>query len=131
MAFLVLFLCGIAGGILGGMGMGGGTVLIPLLTLFGIGQAQAQGINLVCFLPMAAFALPVHVKSGLVREEGLLPLILSALALSALASLLAAHLPGGVLERAFGVFLIVLAFLRLRAAHRKKRLRDRVIAKNM
>ena len=33
MAFFLFFLCGIAGGVLGGMGMGGGTALIPLLTV--------------------------------------------------------------------------------------------------
>lgn len=120
MAFLTLFLCGLAGGVLGGMGMGGGTVLIPLLTLFGVDQAAAQAINLVSFLPMAALALPVHAKSGLLKGEGLAPLILSALVFSALGSLLAAHLPSAVLERGFGVFLIVLALIRLRAALLKK-----------
>ena len=124
MAFLVLLLCGLAAGVPGGMGMGGGTVLIPLLTLFGIPQAAAQAINLLSFLPMAAFALPVHAKSGLLKGEGLLPLILAALLFSALGSLLAARLPGGVLERAFGVFLIVLALLRLRALFLKNRVRD-------
>ena len=123
MAFLTLFLCGLAGGVLGGMGMGGGTVLIPLLTLFGVGQAAAQGINLVSFLPMAARALPVHAKSGLLRGEGLVPLILSALVFSALGSLLAARLPSAVLERGFGAFLIVLALVRVHAAVRKKRAR--------
>ena len=123
MAFLTLFLCGLAGGVLGGMGMGGGTVLIPLLTLFGVGQAAAQGINLVSFLPMAALALPVHAKSGLLRGEGLVPLILSALVFSALGSLLAARLPSAVLERGFGAFLIVLALVRVHAAVPKKRAR--------
>ena len=123
MAFLTLFLCGLAGGVLGGMGMGGGTVLIPLLTLFGVGQAAAQGINLVSFLPMAALVLPVHAKSGLLRGEGLVPLILSALVFSALGSLLAARLPSAVLERGFGAFLIVLALVRVHAAVRKKRAR--------
>lgn len=114
MAFLVLFLCGLAGGVLGGMGMGGGTVLIPLLTLFGVDQAMAQGVNLVAFLPMAALALSVHAKSGLLKSTGLFPLIASALVFSALSSLLAARLPSAVLERGFGVFLIVLAIFRLR-----------------
>ena len=119
MAFLVLFLCGLAGGVLGGMGMGGGTALIPLLTLFGVDQAAAQGVNLVAFLPMAALALPVHAKSGLLKGEGLLPLVLSALVSSALFSLLAALLPGAALERGFGVFLIALALFRILSALKK------------
>ena len=75
MAFLLLLACGFAGGLLGGMGMGGGTALIPLLTLIGVDQAAAQGVNLVSFLPMAALALTVHAKAGLVRGGGLFSLI--------------------------------------------------------
>ena len=125
MAFLLLILCGFAGGLLGGMGMGGGTALIPLLTLFGVGQAAAQGVNLLSFLPMAALALAVHAKAGLLRGRGLFPLVLPALLFSALGSLLAAYLPADALEKGFGVFLIVLALIRLRdgllnGSHSKK-----------
>ena len=125
MAFLLLVLCGLAGGVLGGMGMGGGTALIPLLTLFGVDQAAAQGVNLLAFLPMAALALAVHAKAGLVRGEGLTPLVLPALAFSALGSLLAAHLPSDVLEKGFGVFLIVLALFRLRGAFAARKQRQK------
>ena len=42
MQYVWYAVAGILGGILGGMGMGGGTVLIPLLTLFyGVGQHTA------------------------------------------------------------------------------------------
>ena len=67
-----------------------------------------------CLVLMAALALSVHAKSGLLKSTGLFPLIASALVFSALSSLLAARLPSAVLERGFGVFLIVLAILRLR-----------------
>ena len=80
MAFYLFFLAGIAGGLLGGMGMGGGTVLIPLLTIFcGVEQGAAQGVNLVAFLPMSALALTVHAENGLLRKDGLLPIIAPAL----------------------------------------------------
>ena len=68
MSFYLYFLCGILGGVLGGMGMGGGTVLIPLLTIFcGVEQGAAQGVNLLSFLPMSLLAahLPaVVLKKG-------------------------------------------------------------------
>ena len=116
MAFLLLLGCGFLGGLLGGMGLGGATAPIPLSTLSGLPQAAAQGVNLVAFLPMAALAIGVHARAGLLKGEGLVPLILPALAFSALFSLLAAHLPSAVLEKGFGVFLIVLALIRLRDA---------------
>ena len=99
------------------MGMGGGTALIPLLTLLlGVPQAAAQGVNLLSFFPMAALALTVHAKNGLLKKEGLLFLVLPALALSAAAALLAAHLPALLLRRAFGSFLVVLSLFRLLSA---------------
>lgn len=117
MSFLVFFLCGVAGGVLGGMGMGGGTILIPLLTLFcGVEQAAAQGINLLSFLPMSAIAISLHAGRGLISRRGLLPLILPALLFSVLFSLLAAALPADALSKGFGVFLIILSFFQFREA---------------
>lgn len=117
MSFYLFFLCGVLGGVLGGMGMGGGTALIPLLTLFlGVPQSAAQGVNLLSFFPMAALALSVHAKNGLLKKEGLLFLVLPALVLSAAAALLAAHLPALLLRRAFGCFLVALSFFRLASA---------------
>ena len=66
MIFLEI-LAGIVGGIVAGMGMGGGTLTIPILTLFlKYEQLRAQGVNLVAFLPMAVVALFIHVKNHLV-----------------------------------------------------------------
>ena len=49
MVFLEIII-GILGGIIGGMGMGGGTLTIPLLTIFlNYEQLKAQGINLIRF----------------------------------------------------------------------------------
>ena len=45
---------GLIGGLVGGMGMGGGTLLIPILTLLaGFKQLEAQGINLISFIPIS------------------------------------------------------------------------------
>ncbi len=121
MAFLLLFLSGLFGGVLGGMGMGGGTALIPLLTLLcGLPQAAAQGINLLSFLPMSFLALSVHAKSGLVKKRGLLLLILPALLFSALFALFAGMLPSSALKKGFGAFLILLSFLPLKGALSKE-----------
>ena len=51
MQYFLYVLFGLLGGLIGGMGMGGGTILIPLLTLFlNIPQLQAQTINLISFI---------------------------------------------------------------------------------
>ncbi len=112
MSFLVYFLCGLAGGVLGGMGMGGGTALIPLLVLVcGVPQTAAQGVNLVAFLPMSLAALAVHAKNGFLETRGLWALVVPALLFSLLFSLLASVLPAAALRQGFGAFLVVLAVI--------------------
>lgn len=117
MAFYLFLLIGVAGGLLGGMGMGGGTALIPLLVLFcGVEQGVAQGLNLLSFVPMSAVALTVHAKRGLVKGREAFPVALPALLFSALFSLLSDFLPSAVLKLSFGTFLILLSLIRLKNA---------------
>lgn len=103
-------LAGVVGGAFGGMGMGGGTLLIPILTLFlGFTQKQAQAINLVAFLPMAGAALFVHTKNGLVDYKGALPLVLPGVIFSALGAFCMRKVADRLLRRCFGGFLLLLA----------------------
>lgn len=110
MSFYLFFLSGVLGGVLGGMGMGGGTLLIPVLTLlFHVPQAISQGVNLLSFLPMSVIALKEHAKCGRVKFKGLLPITLSALLFSGAFAFAAGALPSAILRRGFGFFLIILS----------------------
>lgn len=95
---------------LGGMGMGGGTVLIPALTIiFGVEQHVAQATNLIAFLPMAAFSLKVHKQKGNLQTEGVWWIVIPAVLTSVAGGLAAALLPAAVLKKLFGAFLVALA----------------------
>ena len=60
-----LILIGLFSGIISGMGIGGGVLLIPFLVLFNdVSQIDAQGVNLVVFIPVAIIALLTHRKEG-------------------------------------------------------------------
>ncbi len=119
MSFYLYLLLGFLGGIPAGMGMGGGTVTIPLLVLVGgVEQKFAQSANLFAFLPMSLFALHSHRKSGLLQTQGILWSVLPALLLSAGGALLAAYLPSLLLRRAFGVFLILLSAFSFQTARK-------------
>ncbi|MCL2797657.1 MAG: sulfite exporter TauE/SafE family protein [Firmicutes bacterium] len=114
MKIFLYILIGLAGGVLGGLGMGGGTLLIPLLTLFtGTGQHAAQTVNLVAFIPMSAVALAIHLKNRLVKWKYLLLVSLPALPAAVGASFLAKAVVGAKLGRWFGIFLIVLGVYQL------------------
>lgn len=107
---ILLVLAGIAAGALGGMGMGGGTILIPVLTIFfDVEQKQAQAINLVAFIPMAIASLIVHVKNKRVETKGILWIIIPATVLSLAGSMVAQAINGEILKRIFGGFLLLLS----------------------
>lgn len=110
MSFILFLVAGFFSGVLGGMGMGGGTILIPALTvILGVEQHIAQATNLIAFLPMAAFTLNVHRRNGLLKTQGLLSIVLPALVASVATGFLAALLPSVVLKKLFGAFLVALS----------------------
>lgn len=114
MDILIFIGIGILGGLLGGMGMGGGTLLIPLLTLFTqTEQHVAQTINLLAFIPMSAVALFIHAKNKLLDAGYLLWVALPAVAASIPASFLVRYVGGTSLSRYFGIFLAVLGVYQL------------------
>lgn len=102
-----LIFAGIAGGVLGGMGFGGGTLLLPILTFFfGVPYKLAAWVNLVVFLPTAVVALVVHSKNGTVEWRAVWQVLVPAVLGLVAGSLLMGKVSERLLRRAFGVFLI-------------------------
>ena len=107
-------IAGILFGIIGGMGMGGGIILIPLLTLLlGENQHTAQALNLAAFLPMSAAALFLHIRSRRVDLRYALTMALFGAAGALAGSALANILDETLLKKCFGGFLILLGTLRI------------------
>ena len=114
MIIFLLILFGFIGGIFGGMGMGGGTMLIPLLTIFlNFSQKVSQGFNIFSFLFMAIFALIIHFKNKLVDIKSVIPIVLSGLLFSMGGAFLATLVDGKILKLIFGIFLILLAVIEI------------------
>ncbi len=105
---------GFVGGILGGMGMGGGTLLIPILTiLLTVFQHEAQGINLISFVPMAIVTVVMHAKNKMIDWRLVLYVVIPAVVTSILSSLFSAKLSQSVLSTSFGIFLILLGIFQI------------------
>lgn len=115
MLFYVYMALGFLGGIPAGMGMGGGTVTIPLLVLLGGAEQKiAQCANLFAFLPMSLFALKTHAENKLLSTRGIGWMILPALLFAASGTAAAVMIPSDFLKKAFGIFLIFLSVTSLR-----------------
>ena len=110
---LGVLLAGLLAGIVSGMGIGGGAILIPvILWVTDVTQQQAQGVNLLYFLPTAA-ALVTHVKNGSVETPVAKSLIWTGLLGAAAGALLALWLEGELLRKLFGGFLFAVGLAEL------------------
>ena len=105
---MILALIGFLSGIISGMGIGGGTILIPSLVIFNnLPQQQAQGVNLVVFLPVAVIALFTHYKKGNIDFSFAKLIIVGGVFGAIIGSLLAVKIEPMRLKRYFGIFLLI------------------------
>ncbi|MCL2377788.1 MAG: sulfite exporter TauE/SafE family protein [Defluviitaleaceae bacterium] len=113
-------LAGFASGIVSGMGIGGGAILIPALTIFlGMEQQAAQKINLLYFLPTAAIALRTHSKNGNIEKKGLLRLTMYGLIGAVVGAFIAVQIDAGYLRKGFAIFLLCMAAYEIVKGYKK------------
>ena len=92
------------------MGMGGGTLLIPLLTtVLGFNQKIAQGINLLAFCIMAVFILIIHIKNKLIDIKVAINFSIFAIIFSCLGAFLANNINSTILRVCYGWLLIIIS----------------------
>ena len=113
MTTFLLILFGFLAGIVGGMGMGGGTVLVPLLSCLDMSQKTIQAINLISFLPMCCLALVFHAKNKLITTKHVWWLIVPAIIFAVVGALVADKADNKVLRLCFAVFLIAVGVWQL------------------
>ena len=112
---------GFGAGILSAWGVGGGTLLLLIMTLvLGVEQRTAQAINLLFFLPAAASGLLLHRKNGYfhtgVWRAAAVPGMIAAL----IAALVTMGWDTEVLRRPFGLFLLYAGGRTLFSAFRRE-----------
>ena len=106
---MIAVLIGVVSGILGGMGMGGGALMVPLMSwALSVGQHEVQGLNLVAFLPAALVATVIHWKKKRFEKKQVFVFCAWALFGAAAGAVSAQMTDATLLRRAFGVFLFLL-----------------------
>lgn len=103
-------------GVIGSMGLGSGTVLIILMTVFlSVEQKTAQGVNLVFFIPCAVYSIIFYLKKRLIKKDAVLPLVIPGLLGAAAGYKILGLVSPEWLKRLFGALLILLALKQLLA----------------
>lgn len=101
---------GIISGIISGTGMGGGTILIFLLTFIcGIEQHVAQATNLIFFIPTSIIAILINIKNKNVDLKLGTIISLYGILGAIIGANLSVHTEVKSLRKYFGVFLIIIA----------------------
>lgn len=115
--FMIQAVVGALSGVIASMGLGGGFVLLIWLTLHdGMPQRQAQGVNLLFFLPIALISVVMHLRSGLIDKRLVLAMIPGGVAGAVLGALASQMVGNDILRKIYAVFLL---FFGLRELFRK------------
>ena len=103
-------LTGIISGIVSGTGMGGGTILILVLSVFiGIDQHIAQATNLVFFVPTSIAAIIVSIKEKLIDWKTGIPIAIAGIIGAIVGAQISTKMNVNLLKKIFGLFLGVIA----------------------
>ena len=103
-------LIGLAGGMVGGMfGVGGGIIMIPLLTWQGFTQKEAQGTSLAATIPLAIVSGAMYFKAGSLDLISALPMATGGVIGAFIGSGLVKRFTNRLLYRLFGLMLLIIA----------------------
>lgn len=102
---------GVISGIVTGLGMGGGTVLILLLSLFmGLEQHIAQATNLVFFIPTSLAAILTNLKQKNVDLKLAISISSFGIIGAIIGSIISDSISSENLKKYFAIFILIIAF---------------------
>ena len=109
---LILIVGGLGAGFLSGtIGIGGGALFVPTMTVgLRLPQAVAQGTSLVAIIPTALVSTVTHVREGNVLPGPALWMGGGGVVGAVIGALAAVEVPGPILARIWGGFLLFTAY---------------------
>ena len=112
MRFLLLVLVGFSSGIFAGMGMGGGTFLVPLLSLcFGVEQIFCQSTNVLCFLILAIVCFVIYAVKKLIDFRVMIFVGIPAMVVAGVSCFVSLKIQSNILRIIFASFIILVGVI--------------------
>lgn len=103
-------LIGAFSGIFSGIGMGGGTILIFLLTMFaGLEQHIAQATNLIYFVPTAISAIIVNYRNKNIDTKLAKDISIYGIIGAVIGAIISINMDVQKLRKFYGIFLAIIA----------------------
>ena len=107
---MIEIIISIISGMITGLGMGGGSILIVLLTVFkGIDQKVAQGINLLFFISTSIIASIINGKQCLIKKNVLFPIMVVGIIGTIVGAILSSIIDTKILKKCFAGFIFLIA----------------------
>jgi len=109
---LILIVGGFGAGFLSGaIGIGGGVLFVPTMTVgAGVAQGVAQGTSLVAIVPTALVSTVTHLREGNVLRSAASWMGGGGVAGAIVGAMIAVQVPGPLLARVWGAFLLFTAY---------------------
>ena len=107
MSGLFILIVAIFSGVFAGMGMGGGTFLIPALSLiFGFSQAICQSTNVICFIVLGFLCFYIYQRNKLIDYKIVALVSIPACLVSILFTIFSIRINSSLLKLSFSIFII-------------------------
>lgn len=101
---------GFVSGIVGGLGLGGGTILILFLSVFlNVEQHIAQATNVIFFVPTAISAIIISLKNKNIDLKIGIPIAIWGILGAFIGAIISSKMNVDLLKKCFGIFLIFIA----------------------
>lgn len=106
-----IFLSGVLAGVMSGLAMGGGVILIAILTyITTYSQASLQSVNLIYYIPTAIFSAYIYAKEKNVDFKIVAKIVLWGIVPTIICAIIANKISTEVLQKMFACYLIIVGF---------------------
>lgn len=104
-----IFLSGVFAGIMSGLALGGGVLLIVILTyITTYSQANLQSLNLIYYIPTAIFSIFVYAKNKNIDYKIAISIILWGIIPAITGAIIANNISTEILRKLFAFYLIII-----------------------
>ncbi len=117
-------LFGLIAGTVSGMGMGGGTILILLLSVFmGLNQHVAQATNLVFFIPTSIAAIIINLKQKNIDLKIAKVISIVGIVGAVIGAIIADRVETESLRKYFAVFILIIAIREIYSLYKEYKMK--------
>lgn len=115
---------GIISGIVTGLGMGGGTILILLLSLFmNLEQHVAQATNLVFFVPTSIAAIIINLKQKNINKKVVILVSTFGIIGAIIGSIISENINSNSLRKYFAIFILLIVIYEIYKLYKEYRIK--------